>query len=340
MTSIPKDFRTLDRTWIVAEIGVNHEGDEKVAADLIAKAAAAGADAVKFQTYEAEHYVSTVQPERRARVKRFELSRAAFTRLGGVARELGVQFFSTPLHAVDADFLDPLVQVFKISSGDLTYLDLIRHVAAKNKPIIVSTGSGTRDEIAAAILAVEQGQPGAAKRGKLLLMHCVAAYPAPREEANLRNIGWLAREFGVPVGYSDHTLGTKACELAVAAGAVALEKHFTYRKEDQAFHDHAISADPSDMKALVETVRTAEIYLGQAERKRGAAEEKNLAHMRRSLAASVDIPAGVPVEARWLTALRPAWGLHPHDQAGLIGKRLKRVVPAGDLIRAEDVSDS
>ena len=334
------NFRELSQTIIVAEIGVNHEGEMAVAEDLIAQAAAAGADAVKFQTFQIEHYISTVQPERRARTARFQLSRDDFVRLRNLADESGVIFFSTPFDWRDADFLDGIAPMFKVSSGDLTHLNLVHHVAAKGKPMILSTGLGTPEEISAAVAAIEDGQPGASERGNLLLMHCIAAYPAPAEEANLRNIGWLAEEFGVPVGYSDHTLGTKACELAVAAGAVALEKHFTYRKEDQAFHDHAISADPADLASLVSAVREAETYLGSRDRRRGPAELNNLANMRRSLGAAVDIPAGQPIRDDWVTFLRPAQGLGPDDFSSLIGKRLNRSVQAGDLILPEDVEGS
>lgn len=332
------DLQKTRRTWVVAEIGVNHEGNLDVAKDLIAKAAAAGADAVKFQTFEVENYISTVQPERRDRARRFQLSRDAFRELAGVARANGVLFFSTPLHARDVDFLNEIAPIIKISSGDLTHLALIQHAASKGKPLILSTGLGTRDEIAAAVGAAEKGQPGIGRRGALLLMHCVAVYPTEPKDANLRNIGWLAREFGLPVGYSDHTIGTKACELAVAAGAVALEKHFTYRKENQAFHDHKISADPADLQAIVSAVRTAETYLGSDQRARSEAETANLANMRRSLAAAVDIAAGVPVRAEWVTYLRPAWGLGPDSFERVVGRSLNRAVRAGDLIKAEDVA--
>ena len=334
------NFRELSQTWVVAEIGVNHEGDVDVAADLIEKAAAAGADAVKFQTFQIEHYISTVQPERRARTARFQLSGEDFARLRKLADQCGVVFFSTPFDWRDADFLDGISPIFKVSSGDLTHLNLVRHVAAKGKPIILSTGLGTPEEISAAVAAVQDGQPGAGERGNLMLMHCIAAYPAPAEEANLRNIGWLAEEFGLPIGYSDHTLGTKACELAVAAGASALEKHFTFRKEDQTFHDHAISADPADLADLVSAVRRAETYLGNWDRRRSPAEQNNLVNMRRSLGAAVDIPAGEPIRDDWVTFLRPAQGLGPENFSGLIGKQLNRTVRAGDLILSEDVEDS
>ena len=331
------NFATLERTWIIAEIGVNHEGDEAVAVDLIHKAKACGADAVKFQTFDPAHYVSSIQPERLERVSRWALPQDAFRRLAAKARGLGLVFFSTPLGFSDISFLSEIAPMFKISSGDLTCLPLIRAVAETGKPVIISTGLGTEAEIRAAVDTVLAVRPEAAIDGSLLLMHCVSAYPTPPEEAHVRNVGWLKKKFGLPVGYSDHTLGIKACELAVAAGAVALEKHFTYRKEDQTFHDHKLSADPKDMTELVVAVRQAEVYLGKAERARGPSEEKLLQHMRRSLGAVVDIPAGVPVKAEWLTFLRPQWGLTPDRLDAVVGRKLNRAVSAGDLLREEDI---
>lgn len=331
------NFWDLKRTWIVAEIGVNHEGDPKVAADLIRLAAQCSVDAVKFQTFRAEHYVSTVQPERRERARKFQLPYESFRELAGIAQECGVTFFSTPLHVDDVDFLDEIAPIFKVSSGDLTHLSLIRHIASKGKPVIISTGLGTREEIQTAIEVVLKVQPDAIEKGRLILLHCVAAYPTPAEEANLANIVWLRETFGLPVGYSDHTLGIKACELAVAAGAVVLEKHFTYRKENQIFHDHALSADPEDMRQLVAAVHQVETYLGHKERTRSPSEEKMLLHMRRSVGAAIDIPVGEPVKKEWLTHLRPAWGLPADQFDAVVGKRLPRAVPAGDLIRAEDL---
>ncbi len=282
--------------------------------------------------------MSSEQPERLERVTRFCLSRDAFRRLAKMANAAGVMFFSTPLGLADVDFLDEIAPIFKISSGDLTFLDLIRHVAAKGRPTIVSTGLGTEAEVAAAVEAVLSVRPAAATDGSLLLMHCVSAYPTEPEDANIRNMLWLRERFHLPVGYSDHTLGIKACELAVAAGAVAVEKHFTYRKEDQAFHDHKLSADPADMTALVAAVRQAEVYLGRAERRRTEAETKMEAHMRRSLAAAVDIPAGRPVQREWLTWVRPAWGLGPDRIGDVVGKALNKPLKAGQLVRAEDLA--
>lgn len=332
------NFNELNRTWIVAEIGVNHEGDEAVGADLIGKAAAAGADAVKFQTFEIEHYISTEQPERHARTKRFQLTRDAFRRLKQTADDCGVLFFSTPFGLNDVDFLDEIQPIFKISSGDLTFLDLIEKVARKGKPMIVSTGLGTADEVAAGVERILAVRPAAQSDGSLLLMHCVSVYPADGGDANLRNILWLKDRFGLPVGYSDHTLGTKACELAVAVGAVALEKHFTYRKEDQAFHDHLLSADPDDLVELVGAVRRAETYLGRYDRRPGEAEIKNAENMRRAIGTLADIAEGEVIRADQLTWLRPAWGLGPDAMGEAVGRTAKHAIKAGSLIRSEDLA--
>lgn len=331
------NFSKLERTWIVAEIGVNHEGNFDCAADMIRQAAACGVDAVKFQTFQVDNYISKIQPERYARTKGFELSRDEFRELAKVAGQAGVTFFSTPFHESDVAFLDEFVPLFKISSGDLTYLSLIRRIAQTGKPIMMSTGLGSTDEIRSAINTILEVRPGAGERGELALMHCVAAYPTPAEEANLLHIRWLARQFGVPVGFSDHTIGTKACELAVSVGARVLEKHFTYRKENQAFHDHLISADPQDMKELVAAVRNAEQFLGSGEPSHSEAEAKMIFHMRRSIGACAEIPAGVPVQREWLTYLRPAWGLPADRMDFVVGRKLKRTLSPGDLIRPDDV---
>jgi N,N'-diacetyllegionaminate synthase len=332
------NWRELESTFIVAELGVNHEGDLDTARDLVRKASQAGADAVKLQTYTPECYIAADQPERLARARRFDLGREGFRELAYLAAGLGLLFFSTPLHPKDADFLNEIQPIFKISSGDLTYHELLAHVAAKGKPMILSTGLASEAEIRAAVEVLYAIRPEFAHNGQLMLMHCVAAYPTPEKDANLRNIVWLEKTFGLPVGYSDHTLDIKACELAVAVGAVAIEKHFTYRKEAQAFHDHAISADPDDLTRLVAAVRRAEILLGSPVRGRVPAEEAFRENLRRSLAAAVNIPAGVPVERNWLTFLRPAWGLPPERADEIAGRSLKRSIPAGTLIREEDLT--
>jgi N,N'-diacetyllegionaminate synthase len=330
------NFRALQRTFVVAEIGVNHEGQEHVAADLIRAAAAAGADAVKFQTFDIEHYVSNEQRERWERTRRFQLSRPAFERLAGVAKASDVVFFSTPLGLNDVDFLERLQPLFKVSSGDLTFHALIHAVAAKRKPMILSTGTATEAEIAAAVAVVEQAWPDVKEAGGLLLTHCVSMYPTAPADANLRNISWLAERFGVPVGYSDHTLGIAAAQVAVALGAVVVEKHFTDSREGKTFHDHQLSADPSELRELIARIRSTEEFLGAYERRRIEAADQIL-HMRRSVGAARDILAGATIDRDDLTWLRPAWGLPPDRLPTLVGRRASREISRGSLIREGDI---
>lgn len=332
-----KAFSELEKTFIIAEIGVNHEGDVACAKNMIKLAAECGVDAVKFQTYKAEQYVSIAQQERRERVERFQLTKDEFKELSEYAKNQNVIFFSTPLHADDVEFLNEIVPLIKISSGDLTHLELIKAAAEKNKPMIISTGMGSKEEVAAAVNAVLSVRPDIIEKQELMLMHCVAAYPTPNEQVNLRNISWLKDTFKVPVGYSDHTLGTKACELSIAVGAIAIEKHFTYRKEDQAFHDHHISADPADMRQLVDTIRETEILLGNYNRTLQPGEEPGIKHLRRSLAVNRDIKAGEKLSESDITWLRPAWGLLPEDKNKVLGKALNRDIAAGDIIYDKDL---
>ena len=334
------NFLTFDRTWIIAEIGVNHEGDVDSAEQMIRLAAEAGADAVKFATFTIDNYISVNQPERKAKIAPFALSHDNFRHLANVAAEMDVTFFSTPLHPSDVDFLDNIAPIFKMASGDLDNTDALRYVLSKGKPTIVSTGYGGEPEVRRAVETILDVRPSARENGSVLLMHCVGAYPTAPADLNLRNMAWLRDTFGLPVGFSDHTLGNKACELAVAMGAVAIEKHFTYRKEDQAWHDHAVSADPNDMRALVDKVREAEIYLGNYERgtEHNAAESR-LVDMRRSPGTNCSIPAGTPLQVEWLTWLRPAWGLPATELKNLPGRVLNRDIAAGELIMPEDLVD-
>lgn len=331
------DFRKLDRTLVIAELGVNHEGSMARAVEMIRLAARTGADAVKFQTYDPAGYVSTEQEERFARVSRFRLTHDQFRELAVEAKRAGIVFFSTPLAASDATFLAEIAPMLKISSGDIDYLELLETAAKLDRPLIVSTGAATYEEIDGALATIDRVNPSLRATGRLLVMHCVAAYPPGLGELNLANVRSLARRTGLPVGYSDHSIGTKACELAVAAGAVAIEKHFTYRREGQTFHDHAVSADPAEMTELVATIRRAEILLGNEERVRTTSEEKLLPYLRRSLAASVDIPAGAPLQAEWITAVRPIGGLPLVEKPQIVGRRLTRTLAKGALIRAEDL---
>ncbi len=334
------NFSTLKRTWITAEIGANHEGNIAVAKDLIRKASLAGVDAVKFQNYTAERYISRSQRERQDGARSRELTPEQFRNLAEIAKENNVTFFSTPLSLTDVDLIEDFTPIYKVASGEITWLDLIRHITAKNRPLILSTGGATFEEIRIAVDAVYSVRPEMEKNGELMLMHCVMAYPAKANSINLLNIRTLQKEFGLPVGYSDHTLGNEACVTAVAVGAVALEKHFTYRKENQTFRDHQLSANPEEMAHLVSSVRHTELLLGRYDRQRQPEEEEIFDSMRRSAAAAVDIPQGVPIKQEWLTALRPALGISVQDSDKIITRKARHPIKAGVIISDTDLEAS
>jgi sialic acid synthase SpsE len=325
---------TRDRVLIVAEVGNNHEGDFARARTMIQEAARAGADVVKFQTIVPERLVSADQSDRLAQLQRFQLARAEFEALAAEARAAGIMFLSTPFDVESVAWLDPLVPAFKVASGDNDFYPLLDRVAATGKPVMVSLGFGGA---ARAAQLVDYFRGAWKRRGMsepgLALLHCVAAYPTPDEHANLGAIRDLLT-LGVTVGYSDHTLGIKAGELAVAAGARIVEKHFTLDKTRTSFRDHQLSADPADLRALVSAIRRAELML--ATPVAGPADAGNMA-ARRSIAASRNLPAGTVIGLADLTWVRPGTGLRPGTESQVIGRRLCASVAAGHLIKPSDL---
>ncbi len=333
-----KKFNFKEKSvYIVAEIGVNHEGNLKKAEEMIKLAKESGVDAVKFQTFKAEKYVSINQMERFRRVKKFELTYNNFSHLAKFAKKLGIRFFSTPLHFDDIDFLKTITPIIKISSGDLTHLELIKYAAKKFEQIIISTGLGTKKEIKDSVETVQSVRPNILKERNLILMHCVSAYPTADEEANLNNILWLKKKFRLPVGYSDHTKGIKACELSVPLGVNLIEKHFTYSRKNQSFHDHLLSAEPDEMKKLVKNVRKAEIILGSEVRAKNKSEILNFANMRRSFCASKNLKKGKKINKDDLILLRPAQGFKPSEIKSLLDKTLKTNIKKGTIVEKKDI---
>lgn len=307
--------------YVIAEIGSNHNGDFEQAKTLVREGAATGADAVKFQRYNAERlvqkdiptmaHVRGIHKTQRERMLSLQFSDAQWRELAALAGELGVAFMASAFDEASADALEPIVPAFKVASGDLTHLPLLKHVAAKGKPMIVSTGMADEHEIEAAVRAVPAGQ--------LCLLYCVSRYPTPAADLDLLTMTWLAERFGVPVGYSDHTLGATACVAASALGAVVLEKHFTLDKT-QPLGDHKLSAEPAEMKALVEQAREAHQMRGSVRRTPRESEVVMRKPMRRSLHARTAIPAGTRIGAEHLTVLRPEAGLPPSALESLIGR--------------------
>ncbi len=331
--------------FIIAEAGVNHNGDPAMARELIAAARASGADAVKFQTWITEKLVS---PEARmaeyqvantgreesqfAMLKRLELSQAQFTELQAECARQGVLFLSTPDEPDSADFLERLgVPLFKIGSGEVTNLPYLRHVARKGRPVILSTGMSTLDEVRAAVRAFE-----AEGLRELVLLHCVSQYPADPADCNLRAMDTLREAFGHPVGFSDHTMSADVSLAAVARGACVIEKHLTL---DRALPgpDHQASLEPAEFTDMVRRIRLVESALGNGMKEPTAAELETRKVVQRSIVAARALPAGRVLALDDLSLLRAPGGLPPADLEKLVGRELRAARAAGALIAWEHV---
>ncbi len=325
---------TDKKVLIVAEIGNNHEGNFEVAQKLLQQAVACGVDAVKFQTFRTEHYVARSDESRFNRLKSFEFTADQFRLLEKLARSLNVLFLSTPFDLVSVDVLAPLVDAFKVSSGDFSFFPLIARVLKTKKPVIFSTGVSDValiDEVAKFV------RNEAADPSKIAFLHCVSSYPVPPEQANLNSISFLKNHVPFTVGYSDHTIGVEAAVASVAAGARIVEKHFTLDKNYSSFRDHQLSADPADMKLMVQRIRLVESMLGNEGKTVQPSEEAGVIAFRRSIVAAKDLSKGSVIQADDLTWVRPAGGLAPGRESLLIGKKLVRDVSAGHRFEAGDV---
>ena len=322
---------------IVAEIGVNHEGSVETALMLVELAHQAGADAVKFQSYTPERFVAAADAERLARIRRFQLDLADHHKVAKRAAELGMAFFSTPVTEDWVAQLDPLVPAFKIASGDLTFEPVIRAAAATGKPVVLSTGLGTIEEIDRAVEWIRQEIAPADLADRLVLMHCVSAYPTPMEQAAVRAVPFLKARYGVSVGYSNHVIGTEACLAAVALGAQVLEVHFTDRKTGRDFRDHSLSFEPNELAGLVESVKKVRACLGPEGKSRMPCEEGAVLAVRKGIVAATSLRAGTNLAADDLMFARPATEFTSNDLALVIGHKLLTDKNPGEQIMRADI---
>jgi sialic acid synthase SpsE len=328
--------------FIIAEIGANHEGSVDEAKMLLDAAAKTGVDAVKFQTYFADKIVHKSQKDRHKHFRNLELTEDDFLGLAEYAERLGITFMSTPFDPDSVDFLDPLVPAFKIASSDITFLQLIKKVAEKGKPILMSTGMSTMDEIRNAVNVINNVNPKILTDGKVVLLHCTTSYPTDIKEANLNSIPFLKKEFNLPVGYSDHTIGLLASLASVVLGASVVEKHFTLDKNRSDrppyFRDHRLSADVEDMKKLVKDIRALERGLGTFKKDVLTSEAGNLQSSRRCIVAKNDIKQGSVISEDSITALRPCTeGISAHEFFNVIGKKTKRDIKTGEIVFEKDL---
>ncbi len=329
------------RIYVIAEAGLNHGGNKERALALVRAAKWAGADAVKFQTFRAERLASTQpatlghtkdQPNLQALFKKLELPFDAFRALHKEAKRIGIEFLSTPFDEESADFLDELgVSAFKIASGDITHRPLIEHVGRKGKPILLSTGMSTAEEIEHAIDWMHTQT-----NDQVILLHCVSSYPARMEELNLKSVQYLRDRFGLPVGFSDHSVGTLGSIVATSLGAQVIERHFMIETRGET-PDHAVSMDAKQLKLHVEELRAIGTVLGERGKFASEAESRNKTASRRALYARRPIAPGEVIDAEMLYALRPAVGISPEFVGTVVGKHAILPIEANAPVQWESL---
>jgi len=329
--------------FVIAEAGVNHNGDPDTAKRLVDAAVESGADAVKFQTFKAEKVVSINAPKAEYQLQATDVSESQFEMLRNLELSLethqalkdysqarNILFLSTPFDEESADFLDSLeICLFKIGSGEITNYPLLRHIAAKKKPVILSTGMSSLVEVGQAVQQLR-----IIGNDQIVLLQCVSNYPADPKDVNLRAMGTMEAAFKVPVGYSDHTPGIEVALAAVALGACVIEKHFTLDRNMQG-PDHKASLEPGELKALVKGIRTVESALGHGLKEPAASEANTASIARRSLVADQDIHAGLRLTVNHVGIKRPGTGLPPWMRPYLVGLIVKEDISAGTILTME-----
>jgi sialic acid synthase SpsE len=323
--------------FVIAEAGINHNGDVSLAAELVDAAAAAGADAIKFQTHFPEHEMlrggataAYVGESLFDLLTRTALTREAHATLMDRAVKKGITFLSTPFSREAADFLDALgVPAFKTGSGELTNIPLQRHIARRGKPMIVSTGMSTSEEIDATVRALDE------ERAAYALMHCTSTYPTSFEHVQLGCIGSLQRLYGVPVGFSDHTLGTAISLAAVASGANLFEKHFTSSRSLPG-PDQQGSMEPKELEALVRDIRAIERSFGSTKQiQPGEQDVRDMA--LHSVVSIRDIAVGAKIGAADIWVKRPGTGIPAARMGDVLGRVAKRAIARDRLIGWDDL---
>jgi len=352
----------MNKVFIIAEAGINHNGSVKIAKKMVEAAKDAGADAVKFQTFQVDRLITRAAKKTDYQIqttgsnetqfemlKRFQLSPDDFEELYQYCHERKIIFMSTPFDEESVDMLDALgMKIFKIPSGEITNKPLIQHVAKKGKPIVLSTGMSYLEEVDRAITWMMEVQSNVNSEGQSfgyplssspVLLHCVSSYPAAFEELNLMAMKTMKDTFLLPVGFSDHTLGVEASIAAVALGASIIEKHFTLDRRMEG-PDHRASLEVSEMKEMIRAIRNIEVALGNGIKKPAASEKDNRTLVRKSIVAAKNIKAGEKIGFHELAIKRPGTGIPPEYLETVIGMIAIRPIAADSIITWEDLKNA
>jgi N-acetylneuraminate synthase/N,N'-diacetyllegionaminate synthase len=334
-----------DPCFVIAEAGANHDSMVERGKELIKKAAESGADAIKFQTYIADRLVTRTAPKywkddkpKETQYEVFQkldkLTEGDWKELVSYCKKLDMIFLSTPFDEKSSDFLEKLgVPAFKIASADITHLPLLKHIAEKGLPMLISTGMANMNEIKDAIKTIKT-----TGNEDIILLHCVISYPTVVEDANLRIISTLQKTFpDIPVGFSDHTLGIIIPTAAVSIGARVIEKHFTIDKKLLDSPDHRLSVDPDELKEMTKNIRIVEKALGSPVKRLIESEKEGLKFARRSVVSNAPILKGVKISRSMLSIKRPGYGIQPKYIDKVIGKIAKRDIDADEVLKWDDL---
>lgn len=331
----------MSNVMIIAEAGVNHNGNIEIAKAMIDSAYDAGADVIKFQTGLPENVISKYAPKAEYQMENtgnrddsqlemaqsFAMEYKSFDILKRYAEEIGIKFLSTPFDIESADYLHGIgVDLWKIPSGEITNLPYLKNIANYHEPVIMSTGMCTMQEVREAVEVLQNN--GA---GKIILLHCTTDYPASYDDVNLNAMLSLQKEFGLETGYSDHTCGIEIPIAAVAMGAKIIEKHFTLDR-NMSGPDHKASIEPDELKAMVKAIRNIERAFGNGEKKPCPSEIPNMVVARKSIVARCDIKAGETLTEYNLTTKRPGNGISPMQWEEVMGTRAVRDFKEDELI--------
>ena len=329
----------MNKVKIIAEAGVNHNGDINIAKRLVETAKECGADIVKFQTFQADKLASKhavmaeyqkenlgVNESQEAMLRKLMLRKEEYIELAEYCKSVGIKFLSTPFDIDSVRFLNPLQDIWKIPSGEITNYPYLVEIAKTGKEVILSTGMSTLGEIDAALDILKSNGTG-----KITLLHCTTDYPAAMRDVNLKAMLTMKQHCGCDVGYSDHTLGIEVPIAAVAMGATVIEKHFTLDKTMEG-PDHKASLEPHELKQMVEAIRNVEAVLGDGLKCPSESEIKNMLVVRKSIIAAKDIKKGEVFTIENITTKRPGTGISPMRWNEMIGMRAQRDYEEDELI--------
>lgn len=332
------------KCFIIAEAGVNHNGDIEIAKKMVDVACEAGADAVKFQTFKAENLVTKNAPKAKYQkentgngnqyemLRKLELSYEEHVILKKYCKKKGILFISTPFDFESVDLLEKLnINLYKISSGDLTNIPFLRYIARLNKPMIVSTGMANLGEVEKAVEEIKK-----VGNNNIILLQCTSNYPTNYEDVNLNAMITLKNAFKLPIGYSDHTKGIEVSMAAVAMGAEVIEKHFTLDKSMEG-PDHKASLNPIELKEMISSIRNIERALGDGTKKCNKSEESTRKVARKSIVAKNDIRRGQTVSYDNITFKRPGDGLSPAFVDEIVGKKAVNDISSDEFITFNNV---